>query len=91
MARPGPHEDERNGGLDGDGLQQRLDVARDLASIARLALAAPGCDVASHARPHKPGFDEPLRGPHPWVGQVVNGIEQHTVMRGGYQRAGGPC
>jgi hypothetical protein len=68
---------------DGDGLQRRPYMACHLASVASLALAAPVCNIRAHTQPHKPGFDEPFRGPHPWMSQVVYAVQQQPAVRGG--------
>ncbi len=37
---------------DSDGLQRCLDVPRDLASVARLAITAPSSNICPHAQPY---------------------------------------
>jgi len=84
---PGQRGDEKTAVWDGDGLQRLPYMACHLASVAGLALAAPVCNIRAHTLPHKPGFDEPFCGPHPWMSQVVYAVEQQPTVKGGHQRA----
>jgi hypothetical protein len=89
--RKGSHQVHLHVGEVAAGYKNRLHrcgwLKRHLPMSAILALLAPGTDVRGDALPDKPGSDEAKNSTCPWMGDVMDAVEDIAALQ---KRDNGP-